>query len=96
VSVTPKIVNWGVYGEGGGQAAIVNSEITSWNRLAEWMLDTSQFDLMDDLTADANTLKPKNLKPYTLNDLPVPFELKSRMLKQMNKFSPARMCPNRS
>ncbi len=39
VSVTPRIVNWGLYGEGGGTAPFVNDDIADWNLLVQWVSD---------------------------------------------------------
>jgi Flp pilus assembly secretin CpaC len=85
VSVTPRIVNFGFHGEGGGEAAIVASDITSgdvrdWNALAEAMLDTGNFSITDEQFR-------LELGRYVQNDRPAPFELKKRMLLELNKYT---------
>jgi hypothetical protein len=85
VSVTPKIVNWGFYGEGGGEADISSSEITDWNGLAALLLDNSKF------ANDRNTDPPAadlvdELKKYAYNQRAIPYQLRSKMLKELNKY----------
>jgi hypothetical protein len=78
VSVTPKIVNWGLYGEGEGEAAIAASEITDWNGLARLLLQSQLFVINDDLR--------RNLEEYDRNQRPIPFEVRKEMLTFLNRY----------
>jgi hypothetical protein len=44
VSVTPRIVNWGTYAQGEGEAEIAASEIVDWTCVVNWMKSTPLFD----------------------------------------------------
>jgi hypothetical protein len=77
VSVTPTIVNWGFHGEGSGEAAIVASDITNWNGLAQFILDQG---------IASNDLEVL-LDPFQSAGKLVPFDVKSAMLKAINAYT---------
>lgn len=88
VSVTPRIVNWGLHGEGKGQAAIVANDVLDWNGLIRELLATKL-----DLTAEVgeegldNVAFREKIKPYAESKRPVPFTLKSQILKALNDYT---------
>jgi hypothetical protein len=79
VSVTPKIVNFGFHGEGRGERAIVASDVVNWNLLVESMLDPATLNLDGDFR--------ERLVPYANNNRPIPFDLKTDILKSLNQYS---------
>ena len=77
LSVTPRIVNWGKHLEGRGEAPIVAQEVGNWNRLALWMSDPQNLH--------APVLQGE-LKKYGYSIGPVPREVKTKMLAELEKY----------
>lgn len=80
VSVTPKIVNWGLHGEAGGEAAIVESEIQDWNLLASILLQREYFP-------DLTEVSDAELKLYQVTGKVVPVSVQTKLLKELNRYS---------
>jgi hypothetical protein len=83
VSVTPRIVNWGYYGEGQGKKPILAQDILHWGKLAEWMIrskiDTSKYQ--EATTAIARYGKSPN--EYAL----IPFSAQAILLQALNDYA---------
>lgn len=77
ISVTPRIVDWGLHGEGQGNGAIGAAEIGNWNQLAKWMKTNNL--LGTDLSNTA--------KVYYEYGRPVPITIKEKLLKQLNVYT---------
>jgi len=77
ISVTPRIVNWGLHGEGEGRRPIVSQEILNWNLLAGWMRDDVKLEFTD---AGLHN----ELSKFAGNKRPLPFDLRKRMLIELN------------
>jgi hypothetical protein len=77
ISVTPRIVDWGVHGEGKGNAAIVETEILDWNGLLDFMIH-------GDLAEPDE--KPQWQKYLGGNRL-LPYELRKDVLTRLNQFT---------
>lgn len=88
MSITPRIVNWGKYLEGAGEAPVVAQEVSNWNGLAAWMTDERNVLIP---TAGANATEISNFKTrlagYAKTAVPVPIEDKIMMLDQLEKYS---------
>ena len=80
ISVTPRIVDWGLHGEGRGNASISASEITQWNLLVKWMEEQQLLDQGQNIAA-------KNLTPYLDSERPIPIEIKTLLLKRLNQYT---------
>ena len=81
VSVTPRIVNWGYFGEGNGQADIVANQIADWNGLAALLVDETKFNI------DLSAASLGDLQQYTRNKRPVPIAIQDDMLRALNGFT---------
>jgi hypothetical protein len=83
VSVTPRIINWGRYGEGNGERPITAQDILNWPKLVNWMsqhpLNTANY-----AAAQKSIDTYKNLHPD--RDL-VPYIAQGELLKALNDFS---------
>lgn len=106
VSVTPRIVNWGLYGEGQSERPILASDITNWPLLLKWMSqalppDTATVDLMkrygnlDDNTGalpySAQTTLLKALNAYSRQDLQ---RMKCDLIAERIMDDPCERCQN--
>lgn len=86
VSVTPRIVNWGLYGEGDGEAPLTSQDIADWNLLCEWMvrhLDIDNVPIPDGRTNGAHPLSDY-IGPTAK---PVPLSIRSAILQRLGDFS---------
>lgn len=81
VSVTPKIVNWGFHGEGGGEASIAASEVKDWNALATVITANNLGG------TDTDAIKPYVKKTDNTSNLPIPFSVRTKMLQALNDYS---------
>jgi hypothetical protein len=85
VSITPRIVNWGLHAEGKGQAEIVAGEIDNWNGLVDWMI--RKRILIEGATLQING------GSYRLEDYRgrsgqiLPYDLKANLLTELNKHT---------
>lgn len=92
VSVTPRIVNWGLHGEGRGERSIQSQDITDWPKLLEAMNVVQQSKpLFYDRTDPANPAAI-NFAEYLLVDekeqvLPLPYSKQSIILNALNEYS---------
>ena len=96
VSVTPRIVNWGLHGEGKGEASLQGSEIRNWPALIEIMLDKGlthqpgkpKFDKKSGkLVALPTTDDIKlTLRKYR-GDVVIPFSVQTQILLALNNYS---------
>jgi hypothetical protein len=81
VSVTPRIVNWGFYGEGLGERPLLAKDIKDWPNLVEWL---AQGNLTLDDTKHAAAIAAVTLyrgKPA------VPFAAQTEILKALNAYA---------
>lgn len=83
VSVTPRIVNWGLYGEGQGEKPILANDILNWPRLVKWMsglpLDSAKYpDAIAAITQFENLDKKTGA---------IPFSTQGALLKALNAYS---------
>lgn len=79
VSVTPRIVDWGLHAEGKGNAAIVATEVRNWNTLIDMMIN-------EGLTDDG---QDEQWQPYVGGETLVPFKIREAVLMRLNKFTRA-------
>jgi hypothetical protein len=88
ISVTPRIVNWGKHAEMSGKTPLVATEIANWNRLIEWILGSGHVQLPK--AADPASKEPpltiERLTPYAKNNLPVPYDVRRDILKELSKY----------
>jgi len=96
LKVTPRIVNYGSYGTGNGDAPIVASDVRNWNKLILFLLNegfvtaadtNSLFANAEASESEAKTKLVEQFSPYTRPDRLVPLDVKTRVLDLTNQFS---------
>jgi hypothetical protein len=76
ISVTPRIVDWGLHGEGKGNAAIVDAEVRDWNGLIKMMIQEGMAEAQKATWSD-----------YVGNTSLVPFNIREGVLMRLNEFT---------
>lgn len=77
ISVTPRIVDWGLHGEGKGNAAIVEGEVKDYNGLISMMFDAGM----------ANNTAQATWAPYKTPGKLLPFSIRQEVLMLLNDFT---------
>ena len=80
--ITPRIVNWGKFAQGKGEAPIIAQEVVDWNRLAVWMSNRDNLVVSDELR--------ELIRPLTDTALPLPasISVKREVLKTLEQYDP--------
>jgi hypothetical protein len=90
ISVQPRIINFGPYGAGGGDAPIVESDVRDWNLVIRFVVNEGFAGAADlkkiGVTTDQKAFEDE-LTPYTLAGRLVPLEMKTKVLGLINQFS---------
>ncbi len=88
VSVTPRIVNWGLHGEGGGQAPLADAEVADWNLLIHWMLTKTELASRIHVLEKAASFTQAygNITQYGLPGTLVPIEMRTELLQILKAY----------
>lgn len=88
VSVTPRIVNWGLHGEGEGRAVIVASDVNDWNKLIASLLALREAGHIEIDSAPANGAPSLLSLLNTHQNRAVPYSLQGEILMFLNRYPP--------
>ena len=98
VSVTPRIVNWGLHGEGRGEATVQASDVLDWRALVEELLTGNYQLYYPETTKKGNnvvvTAMPLEdlIKPYR-GKYAIPYSVQSRILVALNDYAKQDLAP---
>jgi hypothetical protein len=94
VSVTPRIVNWGLHGEGRGEAALSAHEIADWPKLIQFMQRSQlPFTIVEfrkrnnEIVREEISLGDLLAKYADPNIIAIPYSVQNKVLRALNDYS---------